>query len=202
MALGDLYITAVQLKAYLRITDTTDDTDITNAATDISRGIEDYCGRQFNQATGVTARVYEPRSDGCVQVEDISTTTGLIVAVDTAGDGTYSTTLTTAQYQLKPLNGVVRGQTGWPYWEIWPVDYSWPSSWRRAPIQVTAKWGWAAVPAPVTQAAYILASDTFGLRTARFGVADFGQFGPVRVGTSRRACEKLDPYRLDPVLVA
>jgi hypothetical protein len=109
--------------------------------------------------------------------------------------------LTAAQYELRPLNGVVRGQAGWPYWEIWPVRYYWPSSWYRAPVQVTMKPGWAAVPAPVTQAAYILANDTFGLRTARFGVAGFDNYGPVRVGTNKRAVDKLAPYRLNSVMV-
>lgn len=201
MALGDPYITSAQLKTYLKITDTNDDAAIATAVADISRGIEDYCGRQFNAAGSVSSRVYEPRRDGCVRVDDISTTVGLVIAVDTAGDGSYSTTLTSAQYELRPLNGVVRGQTGWPYWEIWPVDYCWPTYWRRAPIRVTANWGWAAVPAPVTQAAYILGNDTFGLRTARFGVAGFDSMGVVRVGSNKRACDKLDPYRLDPVMV-
>lgn len=201
MALGDPYISLVQLKAYLNITNSQDDTPLTAAAADISRGIEDYTGRQFNTASVVSARVYEPRRDGCLLVDDFSTTTGLIIAVDTSADGTYATTLTASQYELRPLNGIVRGQTGWPYWQIWPVRYAWPSSWVRAPIRVTALWGWAAVPAPVTQAAYILANDTFGLRTARFGVAGFDQFGPIRVGTSKRACDKLDPYRLNAVLV-
>jgi hypothetical protein len=202
VALGDPYITRVQLKSYLKIVDTDDDAQLDVAVADISRGIEDYTGRQFNTASGVTARVYEPRRDGCLLVDDFSTTTGLVVAADTSGDGTYATTLTASQYELRPLNGIVRGQTGWPYWEIWPVNYSWPSSWVRAPLRVTALWGWAAVPAPVTQAAYILANDTFGLRTARFGVAGFDNFGAVRVGTNKRAVDKLAPYRLNAVMVA
>lgn len=200
MALGDLYVTAVQLKAYLGITDSTDDTAITDAVNSITEEIDEYCGRQFNLATSATARVYEPRSHRMIEVDDIASTSGLVVKVDTAGDGTYATTIAAANYQLRPLNGVVDGRTGWPYTQIEAINYCWPTCWQIAPIQVTAIWGWAAVPKAVILAAYIAGNESFGMRGARFGVANYDQWGPIRVKDNPIVRRKLDPYRRHAVL--
>jgi hypothetical protein len=69
------------------------------------------------------------------------------------------------------------------------------------PLQVTARWGWTAVPAAVKQACLILASETFRLKGAPFGVANMDQFGPIRVRDNPMAQKKLMPYALDPVMV-
>jgi hypothetical protein len=52
-----------------------------------------------------------------------------------------------------------------------------------ASVQVTAKWGWPAVPPAVKQAAFIVAADLFKAKDSAFGVAGFGEFGAVRVGS-------------------
>jgi hypothetical protein len=202
MALNDAYITLAQLKTYLGVADTADDTALTDAINSITEEIDEYCGRQFNVNGSATARVYQPSSPYLLEPDDISTATGLVVKVDSAGDGTYATTVAATNYELRPLNGVVDGRTGWPYTQICAVNYRWPTSWQVAPIQVTANWGWPAVPKAVLQSAYLLASETFGLRGARFGVAGYGEFGPVRVRDNPMVRAKLNPYRRHAVLVA
>src|SRR5690242_3669219 len=125
MTLGASYATLAELRSRVGITDvtnTTEDSKLTAALDAASRGVEKACNRQFNVATSATARVYYVDSCDCAYVDDISTTSGLIVAVDSAGDGTYATTWTTTDYQLEPLNGVVDGEAGWPYYRIRAVS--------------------------------------------------------------------------------
>lgn len=201
MALNDAYLTLAQLKTYLGITDTEDDTRLTDAINSITEDIDLHCHRQFNVASSATARVYLPCDAGLIEPDDISTTTGVIVKVDSAGDGTYATTVAATNYQLYPLNGVIDGRTGYPYWKIRAVNYSWPTTWALAPIQVTATWGWPAIPKTITQCAYLLASETFSLQGARFGVANYDQWGPIRVKDNPVVRRKLEPYVRDPVMV-
>lgn len=202
MALGDPYVTTAQLKTYLGISDTVDDTSIDDAVAAASRAIEKYCGRQFNKTTTASARVFYPRSCGVVTVDDFHTTTELVIKTDEGDDGTYEMTWDAADYQLEPLNGMVDGESGWPYWKVRAVEgRSFPLTGLRAPVQVTAQWGWNAVPAPVKQAAKVLAAETFKLAAAPFGVAGYGEFGPIRVRSNPMAAEMLNPYRHHTVLV-
>ncbi len=70
-----------------------------------------------------------------------------------------------------------------------------------APLQVTARWGWTAIPTAIKVATIYLALETFKLKGAPFGVANFDQFGPIRVRDNPKVMGMLAPYRLKPVLV-
>lgn len=205
-ALGDPIITAAQLKTRLGIGDTTDDTAAGEAVLAASRALEKYCNRAFGRQETATARVYPvPRTSQTICVDDFWTTSGMSVAIDTAGDGTYATAWTSAYYQLEPLNGMADGESGWPYSRIVATNYFTLVAYYgrvRAPIQVTAKWGWAAVPAGVLSAAYLLSMDYLALKDARFGQqGGTGDFGPWRVQENKRAMAMLAPYRRSPILV-
>jgi hypothetical protein len=202
MTLGAAYATKAELKGYAEhMSDTTDDTQLDETLLQASRAIEHYCGRQFNAAGAATARVYYPDSHCKTIVDDISTTVGLVIKTD-GGDGTYGTTWSASQYQLEPLNNVVEGETGWPYYVIRAVGtLTFPCAGRTAPLQVTANWGWAAVPTAIKIACIYLALETFKLKGAPFGVANFDQFGPMRVRDNPKVMAMLQPYRLTPVLV-
>jgi hypothetical protein len=203
MPLGDPYASLPELKSYLKITDTADDDELDDALASATREVEDHCDRQFNKETSATARVYLPEGCDWVIVDDFHTTTDLVVKSDEDDDGTYETTWAATDYQLHPLNGVVRGRTGFPYWEVKPVGSGllFPTWGERATVQVTAQWGWASVPAPVKQACLIIAAETFKLKDAPFGVAGFGEFGAVRVKDNPLAARKLMPYERDQQLV-
>lgn len=221
MALGDPYATLDELRSHLGITDvadSADDTKLTDALAAASRGIDKVCGRTFNDAVSTSARVYRARDWFLTSVDDFSTTTGLVVATDEDDDGTYETTWSTSDYGTEPLNGVVDGESGWPFWQITAVGsryfpsvngpwwsrqrYRWRPFPLRASVQVTARWGWAAVPAPVHQACLLVAAEVFKLKDAPFGVAGFDQYGPVRVRANPVAMGMLAPYERDPVLMA
>lgn len=218
MALGDLYVSLAELKGYLGVTDTVDDTTLTAALTAACVGINDVCGRQFNDAGVPSARSYKPRSSDVCMVDDFSTSVGLVIATDLDADGTFEQTWTGTDFELLPLNGVRNGVPGWPYNQI--NAYSslyFPSSagrrgglyaspWRyaridRASVQVTARWGWTAIPEPIKQAVKITASEISKLKDAPFGVAGFDQYGAVRVRANPIAMRLLGPYMIESHLM-
>ncbi len=96
------YATLTELKAYLGITDTTSDAQLTDSLVTASRAIEHMCSRRFWPDQTATARLYEPRDRCVVMVDDFWTTTGLVVKTDTAGDGTYATTIAAANLGGRP----------------------------------------------------------------------------------------------------
>lgn len=205
MALGDPYATLAELKQRLGIdtSDTTEDTVLTAVLASATAAVNSFCDRQFNDAGTTSAREYRPATCDHVDVDDFSTTTGLIVAVDTGGDGTYATTLTASDYLTEPLNGIVNGQPGWPYSEIVHLTGRWPTPRTKRPtVRVTARWGWTAVPAPVKQATLIMAHETARQKEAPGGIGGFSDFGIIRVRDNPFAARLLMPYDRHPVMVA
>lgn len=193
------------LKSSLNITAATNDRALELAIEAASRAIEQHCGRKFSADTTATARVFEPMSAWLCQVDDISSTTGLIVKTDEDDDGVFEQTWTTSDYSLQPLNGVVDGQT-WPYTRIAATlgDYLFPVTTVRPPVQVTARWGWpGGTPATVEQACLIQASMTYRSVDAPFGVAGFGDIGVLRITRRLHPTVEmlLEPYRLAPSVV-
>lgn len=200
------YITLDQFKSYIKVTDVTEDALLLDALQSICREIDKVCQRRFYPDLTASARLYDVTDVYCLAVDDFWTSTGLVVEADYGGDGTFETTIASTGYELRPLNGIVDGESGWPYNEIRAIGTTFPcqytSGWvQRASMRVTAKWGWASVPAPVVQATKILASETARLDGAPFGVASFDQFGPIRVRENPMAMRKLGPYIRNPVLV-
>lgn len=201
MALGDDYASVDALKARLNIPDTQDDTQLNSALATASRGIEHFCNRQFNQTSSPVPRQFNPRHWWIAEVDDIADTSDLEIATDLGDDGTFGTVWNSHDYQLEPLSQVVAGVEGWPYWKIRAVEAKWFPQLRRGGLRVTATWGWPSVPAPVKEAALIVAEETFKLKDAPFGVAGFGEFGSVRIRQNPKVAQMLAPYRRDPVLV-
>jgi len=204
MPLGDNYATLLDLKSRLGIgqSDTRDDGRCSAALATASRGIENCCNRQFNDAGSASARIYRPDDWYMSEVDDFHTQVGLVVKTDEADDGAYEVTWDTSDFQAEPLNGVVSGTPGWPYFRLVATESRYFSYLARHPcLQVTARWGWATVPDPVKEATLIVAEETFKLKDAPFGVAGFGEFGAVRVKQNPLAWGMVAPYRRDPVLV-
>lgn len=208
MAIGDNYLTRNQLAAYLSIpltvVDPGRDAKLDAAIAAASRAIEDHCRRQFNTSSSATARVYEPTATRLVVVDDFFDTASLIIQKKTLTATSWETALTTNNYELEPRNGVVSGQPGWPYRRI-KLPY-WARLYVVDRVQVTAKWGWAAVPTPVIQAAYIMAAQYFKLPDAPLGVAGFGSgsdgFSAVKIKDVPQAWSLLCPYVVDIISVA
>lgn len=194
------YPTLAELRTWANINDQGDDTTLASSLDDAIREIEGHCGRRFVADSDASARVFWAASSCTLRLpagNDISSTTGLVVEVDTAGDGTYVTAWTiSTDFILEPLNGVgYDGRTGWPYTTIRAVGsrYWWVSQDRPA-VRVTAKWGWAETPSPVFDAVLLVAAESWKLKEAPLGVAGFGDFGVVRVRDNPIVARKLAPY--------
>ena len=135
-----------------------------------------------------------------MHVDDISTTTGLVVKYDDDDDGVYETTVSSSDFQLLPINQVVGGILISPFYIVelisdgdheWPLDYS--SNRPRA--EITAKWGYSEVPEPIRQATLMLASELFAMRNAPLGVAGVGDFGVVNIQQNREITRLIAPFR-------
>jgi hypothetical protein len=198
VALGDPYVDLARMKDYLKFKPEKieQDENIQEAILSASGEIEKHCNRQFNRTDTATARVFAPCSRTIVAVDDFWSTAGLVVEIDTIGDGTYSTVVPSSDYELYPPNGVVDGQLGWPYYEIHLTNDYFPLHHRRKNVvRVTAKWGWQEVPEAVRQATVIIAHETFQLKDAPFGTAGMDQFGNIyHVRDNRIAAGKLARY--------
>jgi hypothetical protein len=198
MALGEPYVELERLKDYLKIKSdkVEQEANLTDAIASASGEIEKHCNRQFNKSDVATARTYEPVDECTVYVDDFWTTEDLVVEIDTAGDGSFSTVVPASDYELYPANNVVDGQIGWPFYEISLVAGYFPIYGRRKNVvRVTAKWGWAVVPEAVRQATVIIAAETFQLKDAPFGTAGMDQFGNIyHVRDNRIAAGKLARY--------
>lgn len=208
MALGDAYATLSDLKGYARLTDAADDSELTRILSGSSRAVERYCGRQFNDAGSASARVFEPIDPRVAHVDDFSTAVGLVVKIDTGDNGTYDTTLDASDFTLYPLNGVsVEGITGFAYHRIQLASTATcfrPHS-SRPSLEVTARWGWAAVPDAVVHGTLILATRVLGRRSSPHGAAVVGS-GDFVFRISRQTdpdvAEMLDPFRFMRPVVA
>lgn len=207
VAVGDSYATLEEFKAYVKEQSRNESDDELQECLDAAtREVNRITNRVFWTATAATARVYTPESYIRCKVNDFYTTSGLIIETDPGATGEFSETWTTPDYELSPLDGVVDGEEGWPFWKIRATGGFWfprvyfPAQ-RTGIVRVTAKWGWADVPAPVKRATLIIAAENWKLATAPLGVAGFNQFGVVRVRQNSAAMSKLHKYIRKPILL-
>lgn len=203
------YITLPELRDYIQDPGQLNEVSLQAAIDAAQIEVDTVCGRTFSADTTATARKFWPYGPWNACVDDFYTTTGLIVAVDINGDGTYSQTWTLdTDFYVEPINQRVGGITGHPYNELTATrtTYYFPDRqnylYTRPTIKVTAKWGWSAVPNPVKQATLIIAQKLYKLGNAPFGVAGMDQFGVVRVGNIPEVQNLLGPYMLDRYAVA
>lgn len=205
------YTDLTTLKAYLGISVSTLDDQLSMSINAASRSIDNYCQRRFWLDGSAVARTFMPQTLTHIEFDDdIGSTSGLIIATDAAGDGTFETTWGASDYQLLPVNAVSAFPEAEPWTAIRAVGtktFPWlVNTWltRLDRVQVTAKWGWPAVPDAVGFACRLKAARLVSRKDSPQGVLGFGDFGPVRLSRSEDAdvMSLLDPYRRVPVLVA
>jgi hypothetical protein len=201
MTITNGYATRNQVKAALRIgtADTIDDDLIDNCVGAASRLIDGYCNRRF-WSNGTATRVYQAEDSFYCSIDDIAGT-AITLKTSSFADGNFDVTWTVSDYQLEPLNGNLDGLT-WSYDKIRAVgDYLFPTVnanyGEQALVQVTAVFGWPAVPEPVTQATIIQASRIFKRYDSPLGVAGFGDLGAIRVSRylDPDMAQLVEPYR-------
>ena len=191
MAWAPDYVTTRELAAAVRIGDALDDAQLASAIATASRAIDHACGRQFGQLAAVEVRYFTARWDTAryrwvVPIDDLMTSTGLVIEVDTLDDGTYSDEIEVSAVQLRPANAVAKGRP-WTEFVVRPSSAVQPNGCADA-VQVTGRWGWTAVPAAIRHATLLQASRLLARRDAPFGVA-----GSPEAGSEIRLLARLDP---------
>jgi hypothetical protein len=184
------YATLNELKGFVGIptADTADDTTLQSALDSASAQVDAFCDRVFTDGS-VTTRLYTVSDTGRLDIDPISSTTGLVVKTDDNADGTFETTWTLdTDFRLEPINAAAFGE---PWTRLSVLGTRWfPKIQYRPGVQVTAKFGWpgGTAPAPVKHATLIQASRLWLRKNAPFGVA-----GSVEFGSEVRLLAKLDP---------
>ena len=196
MAITNGYCTLAEVKAALRLTDSTDDTLLENAIEGASRRVDGFCGRFFYK-TNATAVSYIARTYYVLTTDDISSSTNLVVKTDDNGDGTFETTWTYGvDYSIEPLNSGVLQR---PYRRISAIGAkTFPINIPPSPpyVQVTAEWGWSAVPDDIREATILLAMRGFARYNAALGIVGFGDMAMNVRAVDPDVREMINPYRL------
>jgi len=197
------YATLAELKSFVGIPtgDTQDDTALQVALDAATSQVEGYTGRVFTADSSPTTRWYRVDTTDHIDVDPISTTTGLVVATDDNADGVAETTWTlNTDYRLEPINAALQSPA-MPWDRLVALGTRWfPKIQYRPGVSVTARFGWPGGTAPqaVKLATLIQASRLFKRKDAPFGVA-----GSVEFGSEMRLLNELDrdaqnlvrPYR-------
>lgn len=191
MAWAPDYITPEELAHYLRVDDQLDDDELADAVAGASRAVDRSTFRQFGKTDAPEARVFTPtwsykRGAWVVECDDFHTVP-TSVAVDTARDGTYSTSVDPVAFGvLLPANAAQEGRP----WErltlragsgvtLYGLD---------GEVRVTTVWGWSAVPPGVVTATKLQAARLHARRSAPFGIA-----GSPDSGSELRLLARVDP---------
>ena len=196
------YITAAEFKDRQNdISRTADDTVIAEIIEEATLMIDGICGRSF-AAGSSGARTFYPIDGYTVPVDDCYSITA--VKTDTSDDGTFDTTWTAStDYETLPANGVgLNRATGWPVTKLRAVGAKTFPVWRRRSVEVTATYGWAAVPADIKGACYLIANRLFEERNTPFGTVGSADFGALPIRDQRTVTKLLAPYTRVPPQVA
>lgn len=179
------YCTEAELRAWMGDTGTILSSDVLiksiNAA---SRAIDEFCGngRKFWLDPSPITRMFKVRESNIVWVYDIGNLSGLTVETDDVGDGSFTTTWTSDDYELSPdVDDDVRAHC---WYRIHSFGRSFPVNSYRRTLRVTAQWGWTAVPDQIHQACLMKANILALRKDSPYGVAGFSEYGVVRLNRS------------------
>jgi hypothetical protein len=196
VAITNGYCTLAEVKAALRLTDNVDDTLLENAIESASRRIDGYTGRFFYKMNQTAITMYPYNEYMLFFPADVSSTS-ITIKIDSTADGTYATTLVqVVDYILEPTDAVLQSR---PYLNArmvggatFPlfVTPSFPT------VQVTAAWGWNAIPDDVNQACVLLAMRQFARLNAALGVVGFADMAITVRAIDPDVRDLLSPYKM------
>jgi hypothetical protein len=190
MALFPVYASLAELRAFARITDVTDTGDdvfLSMALEAASRAVDEATDRQFGSLSSAAARYYTATFDPVVgrwriPIDDLMDVTGLVVKADMDWNDVYETTIT--DYRLWPLEAAGLGRP----WNTIVFGPFAALAYTAGAFEVTAKWGWSAVPDTIKNATLLQASRFYKRRDSPYGIA-----GSPDMGNELRLLAKLDP---------
>lgn len=198
MATGD-YLTVAQLRARLGIeaSDPSEDARLAEVVASASRTVNGWCGTRFTQDAAVSARTFTATNLVRLSLgpgHPISALTGLIVATDEDANGTYETVWTADDWTAPESYGVDGALAAYTRIIARRGGRTWPISGDEPLVQITARWGWPAVPSPVVEAASLIAAEIWKLKDAPLGGAGFGSFGADTVQAIPMVANLLTPF--------
>lgn len=194
------YTDLATLKQAVAIADSSRDALLELAIATASRWIDTACGRFFWLQDTATARTIDPtrrtyhRRDGnSLLIPDIGSLSGLVVEEGTARDVATWTTVDSGLYVAQPGDALDYGQPVTELLKVYNV-WTWTADGR---VRITARWGWPAVPAEITQAALILAARVFKRKDSPEGVMGAAEWGGIRLTrTDPDVAAMIAPYKI------
>src|SRR3972149_1663132 len=174
MAVTDAYATEAEYRSRGGQSDATDTTLLDALLGAVSRLIDRESERFFGIDAAVVARLYDGNGLTRLYIDDVGTATGLIVKVDLDDDyaftGADETLTEGTHYWIGPGNAELGSEVSpFRFLDIVPANGRlsvWPSGLRK--VQVTAKFGWPAVPAAIKEATGLGTRGLRGLGEAGF----------------------------------
>lgn len=186
MAWAPDYITDTELKDFVRIPDDVDDAEVASAIEAASRAVDNAAHpdgkRQFGKVDAPEERFYTAkwrprRGRWVVEIDDLMTTSGVVVSVPAGAITSYT---------LAPVNAAQRGRP-WTHLVVDPGSAVQPTG-DEFEVSMVAPWGWTATPGTVKSAVKLQASRFLSRRDSPYGIA-----GSPDQGSEMRLLAKLDP---------
>ena len=180
VSLLPLYAPLSEVKSRLKITDTDRDESLVRNLAAASRSIDKTCGRRFYLDPEPVARILNPKGRTTLDADgwhlltaDIGDVDDLAVAIGRAPAWSDVTTQveaepTDALDKLRPVTSLLR------------IGGTWPSGGGQR-VQVTARWGWPAVPDEIQEATVLLALRLARRKDSPEGVLGSSEWGVVRL---------------------
>jgi hypothetical protein len=196
------YVTVAVLKDYCRNEIPTADDAVYDAAIQAAEMILDNaCARKFIVADAVvsSARSYIPSGGNLLLIDDA------VQIVSITDNGATLTAGT--DYQAEPLNNLSDAGETVPYYILRRIGYqynhwyNWYGIAGSATISVTARWGWAAIPAMIVESCKIIAKDVMMNRNSAanggvsFGLVAVSEAGGVGTRDNWVVRKAVDAYR-------
>lgn len=176
-----LYATLAEIKHRLKITDDTSrDSDLAGNLSAASRSIDKSCGRRFYLDPAPVARILNPKGRVFLDEDGWHLLTADIGAVDDLAVGIGRAPAwsdVTAQVEAEPTDALDQLR---PVTSLLRVGGSWPAG-GGTRVQVTARWGWPAVPDEIHEATLLLALRLSRRKDSPEGVLGSSEWGVVRL---------------------
>lgn len=155
---------------------------LTSAITAASRAIDNAANRSFGTVDSPVAFTYTPEWDRnlnryVVYMDDVMTTSGYQIFTRQFRTSAFNQEIT--DYDLYPRNAAYYGKP----WTYVVLNQSCGDA-----VEITAKWGWTAVPDTIKSATLIQASRFYKRKDAPFGIA-----GSPTEGSELRLLARVDP---------
>jgi hypothetical protein len=191
-----VYTDLSTVKAYLGVTGTTYDDELTADIAAAARWIDERCNRRFYpDADALQTRKFLPQNPGYCIIDDLLELTALVAQ--------ESLWLLDQDFYFEPINAPAQGR---PYTAIRTIARPFiftlaqiPAGWAGfdGRISLTGKFGWAEPPDQIVRANVIQAARYFHRRNAILGVISFPNETAFRMaGADADVVSLVDPFAL------